>query len=300
MQCMSPIRVKGQFMPCGRCPACMRNRSNEWTFRLNEELKISSYSYFFTLTYRDEDLPVSCYVPDKREFYSLCKRDVQLFLKRLRKMGYKFKYHIVGEYGPNTLRPHYHGMLFSQSPVLEEDLLKAWSHSDLTYKVFEPAFGRSAAGYCAKYLSKIPFLPKFILDSDRSVKPFTMCSKGLGLIYLEVNPQLVHKKISQLEDFVVLDGIKYSMPRYYRNKLFPYSKPELGKEDKDSLHARYKLRKQEFQVLREELAFNKYLERTNQIDCDQARINWLEYKDMIRKDAWRRAFNKYKNKKESL
>lgn len=52
---------------------------NEWVFRLNEEFKISPYAYFFTLTYRDEDLPFICEVEHKMEFPCLSHRDIQLF-----------------------------------------------------------------------------------------------------------------------------------------------------------------------------------------------------------------------------
>lgn len=221
MRCLQPINVGGKLMPCGKCPACLTNKKNEWVFRLNEELKVSPYSYFFTLTYRDNDLSYICSVPYKVEFPCLNKRDVQLFLKRLRKnTKIKFKYHICAEYGPNTLRPHYHGILFSQKPLDLVSIMNAWQHSDLVDKVFEPVGSRSAAGYVAKYICKAIFLPDYLRESDRYIKPFSLSSKGLGLTYLECNSQLVEKKISQNEDYVVIDGHKQSMPRYYRNKLF--------------------------------------------------------------------------------
>ena len=66
-------------------------------------------------------------VPDSSCFGYNCKSDVQKFFKRLRRrVDYdrkallshvsssdrSFRYFITSEYGPHTLRPHYHGLLF--------------------------------------------------------------------------------------------------------------------------------------------------------------------------------------------
>lgn len=304
MRCVQPITINGKEMPCGRCPACLRNRQNEWVFRLNEEMKISPYSYFFTLTYRDDDLPVEmCDVPLKIEIPTLSKRDIQLFLKRLRKKGMKFKYHIVGEYGPQTLRPHYHGLLFSQKPISQDDLLSAWQHQDLLYKVMEPCYGRSAAGYVTKYLCQVPFLPDYLKELPRKFRPFTMCSNGIGLTYLECHSDIVSKKVGQLEDFVVMDGHKLPMPRYYRNKLFPVSQTHktdivrvfdyLGFDN----HQLMSLKRQELQSRIEENRYKMYLKKNGFVDCDSSRVLYNEYLKSVRHDVWRKA---YKNSKYNL
>ena len=62
-------------LPCGKCPECLKARSEEWTMRLKLELMEHEESCFITLTYSDTD-------------GELCKRDYQLFLKRLRKYIY--------------------------------------------------------------------------------------------------------------------------------------------------------------------------------------------------------------------
>ncbi len=71
-----------------------------------------------TLTYDDEHLPINDYVDSDGVIHgkpTLRKRDVQLFLKRLRK-NYKYdnhiKYFCCGEYGGKTFRPHYHLIIF--------------------------------------------------------------------------------------------------------------------------------------------------------------------------------------------
>lgn len=59
------------------------------------------------------------------QFATVSKKDIQNFLKRLRKKidnlnipqnEKKIRYYIASEYGPTTLRPHYHGILFIDSP----------------------------------------------------------------------------------------------------------------------------------------------------------------------------------------
>lgn len=68
-----------------------------------------------TLTYDEDHVPYK-YSKDLlgNEWCtpSLCKRDVQLFLKRLRKKFGEFRYFMCGEYGTHTLRPHYHICIF--------------------------------------------------------------------------------------------------------------------------------------------------------------------------------------------
>lgn len=102
MQCRKPILVKGGYVPCGKCPNCLANQRQEWVFRLRSEYLNSKFALFVTLTYDPEHYPAT----------GTCKRDVQLFLKRLRKAcGNKsFRYYIVSEYGDNTCRGHYHGI----------------------------------------------------------------------------------------------------------------------------------------------------------------------------------------------
>lgn len=64
---------------------------------------------FVTLTYSDDNLPAG---------HSLAPDHVQNWLKRLRKTHEpeKLRYYLVGEYGDDTNRPHYHVALFNYPP----------------------------------------------------------------------------------------------------------------------------------------------------------------------------------------
>lgn len=111
-------------VPCGKCEACLARRARDWMIRLREEKKDSSYACFVTLTYDDEHLPredrkVYDWMIDQEVIFKDVPvhrvRDCQLFLKRLRKDNpdVKIRYFLVSEFGPKTLRPHYHAIIFN-------------------------------------------------------------------------------------------------------------------------------------------------------------------------------------------
>lgn len=105
---------------CGQCMGCRIARSREWADRCMLELKYASSAWFLTLTYDDEHIPMSAYSdPETGELAGRCntlaRRDVQLFLMRLRKAFPEsvIRFFGCGEYGPETIRPHYHMIVFN-------------------------------------------------------------------------------------------------------------------------------------------------------------------------------------------
>lgn len=107
--CRSPFVKDGMTFPCGRCPVCLYSRRQVWAHRLQLEAMCHEKSAFVTLTYTDESLP-SCI----SGLPSLDPLHPQGWLKRLRSRvsPTRFRFYLVGEYGDNTHRPHYHCMLF--------------------------------------------------------------------------------------------------------------------------------------------------------------------------------------------
>lgn len=92
-------------LPCGQCVGCRLERSRQWAMRCVHESKLHEKNCVVTLTYNDVNLP---------EFGKLVKRDLQLFMKRLRKeFGSGIRFYACGEYGENNKRPHYHCVLFN-------------------------------------------------------------------------------------------------------------------------------------------------------------------------------------------
>jgi len=81
---------------------------------------------------------------------SLSIRDYQLWFKKMRKAGLRFRYVIVGEYGEIGMRPHYHAALFGVSPLLSARIQSTWdlgfTHTgELTF---------ASAAYVAGYVTK--------------------------------------------------------------------------------------------------------------------------------------------------
>lgn len=282
MQCLSPITLRVndeiRIVPCGRCPACKENKALDWVVRLSEEQKHSLNTYFVTLTYRDEDLVFSsCSSLDlKCRFPILCKRDVQLFIKRLRKQTkMKFKYFFCGEYGPQTYRPHYHGLIFCQGVMNSEEVLSAWSHQDLILNCFALARPGAAQAYCTKYLQKTLFLPCWIRDV-KEYMPFNMMSKGLGITLFE-DPQVYEHKVMNSDATIFYDGRKVKMPRYYRDKLFT----------NDIQKRMMSLNNEDYQRLKR----NKL--------CDTLKKKGITFKDYQKQcysEAYRKAWKKIKEK----
>lgn len=99
---------KGRFVlvPCRKCLNCKTLLKIKWINRLEAESYNWNYIYFITLTYNEQHNP---------EFLS--KRDITLWIKLLRRMGYKFKYFYSGEYGDKTLRPHFHMIMFTNEAL---------------------------------------------------------------------------------------------------------------------------------------------------------------------------------------
>jgi hypothetical protein len=92
-------------LPCGQCVGCRLERSRQWAMRCMHEKRLHEHNAFVTLTYDNEHLPLGG---------TLVKRDLQLFMKRLRKeRGPGVRFYACGEYGDVNFRPHYHVLLFN-------------------------------------------------------------------------------------------------------------------------------------------------------------------------------------------
>lgn len=121
-----------------------------------------------------------------------CKKDLQDFLKRLRrqieyyfkKRGLsvpKFRYFFVCEYGPHTLRPHYHAILWFDddllSKILKQFVYKAWKMCSCVRIQCEPCADPSGS-YVAKYITGNYTLPNYL--QTPLTRTFTLKSKNLG------------------------------------------------------------------------------------------------------------------------
>lgn len=195
------------LVPCGKCLECLQQRSTEWAYRCMAEAKQYDKNCFVTLTYDEVHKPVDGCV---------CRRDLQLFIKRLRRhLGNdKIRYFGCGEYGSKNYRPHYHLIVFGWLP----DDLFYWQEDKKGQVLYRSptleklwTFGFSSVGelsfdsakYCAKYLQKLQTLP------DGLTPAFTCMSLRPGIGFNSIKPEML------TSDAVYYSGKKLKVPRYY-------------------------------------------------------------------------------------
>lgn len=219
-----PTRI---LVPCGKCEACKDNDSKQWRFRLNEEFNKLPNAIFLTLTYDDANVPLQLVtLPDgnNKVVSVVSKDDVQKFLKRLRrnleKIGFKEKisYFLVSEYGPTTLRPHYHAIVFGlpyfggtkEKTNFERIKLlkKSWNNGNIKLDVCND----KRINYVTKYVCQQTVLPDYL------PKPFRLMSKKLGLSFLD-KTELVNYLKDELTT-VIKGNFKKALPRYLKDKIF--------------------------------------------------------------------------------
>jgi len=150
------------YIPCGTCILCRNEQARQWAVRITHEAQQHKENSFITLTYEDEQLPQwgSLDYSHLREMWD------RLRSARRRKALPRLRYYAVGEYGDQTLRPHYHACIFGEgftegrkilrttpttlwtSPELEE----AWGHGQVSVGILNFATARYTASYVTKKL----------------------------------------------------------------------------------------------------------------------------------------------------
>lgn len=212
-------------VPCGKCPSCLQSRSDAWAFRLEYQQRDSYNSYFLTLTYETDYLEKT-----PNGFKNLDRSAFPKFVRSLRKRfknKVDIKYYHVGEYGSERRRPHYHAIVFNlpdtdfiwgndekgQPKAVSCLLDDCWGKGLVDIRHAEP----DCIGYVTKYLHKGKSVPEH--PNDDRVKEFSTMSKGLGIGYLSDHVVYWHSD-DVTKTYVLHNGFKKPLPRYYRDKLY--------------------------------------------------------------------------------
>lgn len=228
-------------IPCGQCAGCRVQRSIEWAIRIHHESQQHTYNSFLTLTYNEENLPADG---------GLRVKHFQDFMKRLRRApdlneyqgkflmdSDRIRFFHCGEYGEQRARPHYHACIFGLdfadkipwsnqrgNIIYQSDSLnKLWEkgHCTIGNLTFE------SAAYVARYITKkitgeMADLYYSEIDPDtgeilREIKPeyVTMSRRpGIGKNWFEK-----YKGDAFPDDFIVIKGRKFPVPKYYKAQL---------------------------------------------------------------------------------
>lgn len=238
-ECLNPVHLSQgnkevgyvcRTVPCGKCANCLKRRRLQWIPRLLTEFHHSTDCYFVTLTYDDEHL-----VFDENGKWCFDKKSVQDYLKRLRYYcAEPFRYYLCAEYGKKSGRPHYHVCFFNFKVKAEFR-----DYFNLFVNVNPWRFGsvdvHPLTGRLITYSTK--YILEYIQRDTTYMKPFILCSKGLGSQVLndEQRISFIRKTaFSTGRFFYNVRGMNYPLPRYLRNKIF--SKLERFKFDFDYRH----------------------------------------------------------------
>lgn len=251
MNCAKPVIINGGAYGCNQCTACRVSKRRVWTHRIMLEAAQYEDNAFVTLTFDEEHYPKD---------HSVKPRDIQLFMKRLRKCtSLKLRYFACGEYGDSSMRPHYHLAIFGFPSCSRgtsrfsrhsgsccpscDTVLKAWGQGQVILGTLEEKSAAYIAGYVLKKLTKDddPRLegrrPEF---ARMSLRP----GIGLGMMHDLASVLLEHKLDERMIDVPLsLQHGKKSFPlgRYLRRKLRTFigrdinAPPEALKQQADEL-----------------------------------------------------------------
>lgn len=228
-------------IPCGKCLGCLSKRATDWGLRCKHEATMHPVGscWFFTLTYADQHLPKDG---------GLCRRDLVLFIRRLRKaLGLAVCKHLgCGEYGGQFGRPHFHLIVFGLAeferrkwgesspgvPNWRSDEIEAlWGLGQVHIQPFSAGHGFYAAKYVTNgegdYLRRPHLRPHPVTGEVHMVAGEFMtmtrggCSRADGSHIGGLSRQWFDRFGGDAfpSDFIVSDGQKFGVPRYYMKRL---------------------------------------------------------------------------------
>lgn len=158
MLCKNPYNGAAGLFGCGQCMPCRYNKRRVWMHRIMLEAAQYEDNAFVTLTYADDSLPPGGNLDPSHP------RD---WMKRLRSRvaPSRFRFFLVGEYGDESKRPHYHAALFGFPTCINGDtrlgcikrpchwcdlVRETWGKGNILLGKLED----DSAGYVAGYVTK--------------------------------------------------------------------------------------------------------------------------------------------------
>lgn len=195
------VRYQSQYVPCGWCLNCRKDRQNYFIDRAEYEYKTRLTGAFVTFTYDQLHLLDECLVKDgfghpiveKDGRYRATLRfdHLEHFIDSIRKYVLRhteiqgvlcqpdFSYMYVGEYGDVFGRPHYHVLFFGLDfAFCEKIIFSRWTRGFIdVLPILE-----GGIKYVTKYMDKQSHgaLAKEQFDFKGLARPKLRCSRGFG------------------------------------------------------------------------------------------------------------------------
>lgn len=199
------MTVKGNIVPCGKCFECKTNDRNQWSIRVQHEIKKGT---FITLTYNNEHNDGNLHKDHLVKYIKRIRENYSNKHKLNKHERNHIKYFACGEYGDRFGRPHYHIII----SITDNDIIKnGWTYG-------HTHCGRvtnSSIHYTTKYIQKNSGYKKDQIKSR--TREFRLMSKGIGKTWIDKNKEW-HRQ-NRLT-YTSINGIKYGLPRYYKDKIF--------------------------------------------------------------------------------
>lgn len=176
-------------------------------------------------------------------------RDIQKFIKRLRinfkrneGRDLKLKYFVCSEYGPATLRPHYHMIIFTNEHefIISKYIKQCYGlgnvHDLHRIMSFSDRGVMDAMRYVSKYTCKPAEFENPYVVSGLIPSPRRLSSKFIGdhkrqeIKQAAADYRVKYDENGYTDEFldgymhiadVMKNGYKYSTPKYWRDVLFP-------------------------------------------------------------------------------
>lgn len=199
---------------CGKCTECRKQRTNQWRYRLEYEIKNKKNENveFVTMTFSEESIKKIKNICKTNEENEIAKIAIRKYLERWRKKNKKSQKHwLITELGhEGTERIHIHGLIWCDKNKKKE-IEKTWGYGWIGWGKY---VNSRTINYILKYVTKI--------DTDHpNFNGKIFCSPGLGKGWVKENKEKIKYKKDESQEFVKLaNGKKINMPMYYKQKIY--------------------------------------------------------------------------------
>lgn len=151
MICYSGLSIGSNIRPCGQCMACRINKKRAWTARIIMEwASTPARSWFVTWTYSDDHIPRTV-----EGDVTLRHKEARAAVKEYRRVvDGDFRHYLVGEYGKDGGRPHYHLAIFPSSDAVAAELYTKWDKGRQHWAELTPQRCAYLADYTTKNLTR--------------------------------------------------------------------------------------------------------------------------------------------------